>query len=153
MLNQLCCNRIGAQTTSAFGSAFHRRRSTRHHLSYAKGRSAWSRWVYWKFLCNLLEHCQGGHHASYQLFLYVKQSEPSFLKPSICGAHPKKQDPTKVVDYRPISLVHSFARIVTKLLAQRLAPELKHLISANQSAFIKKRCIHNNLTYVHQSHS
>jgi hypothetical protein len=43
----------------------------------------------------------------------------------------------EVKDYQPISLVHSFANIVTKILANRLAPKLSDLMSANQSAFVK----------------
>jgi hypothetical protein len=35
-------------------------------------------------------------------------------------------------------------------LANRLAPELKKLISYNQNAFIKKRCIHDNFMFVQQ---
>jgi hypothetical protein len=62
----------------------------------------------------------------------------------------KKENPIKVSDYRPISLSHSFAKIITKLLANRLAPELEHLISVNQTAFIKKSCIHDNFVYVQQ---
>lgn len=42
-------------------------------------------------------------------------------------------------DFRPISLVHSFAKPVTKVMANRLAPLLPKLVSANQSAFVKKR--------------
>lgn len=34
---------------------------------------------------------------------------------------PKKEEPLSVADYRPISLVHSFAKLVTKILASRLA--------------------------------
>jgi hypothetical protein len=63
---------------------------------------------------------------------------------------PKKNDPLKVSDYRLISLVHSFAKNLSKLLTNRLAPELNHLISINQTAFIKKRCIHDNFMYVQQ---
>jgi hypothetical protein len=63
---------------------------------------------------------------------------------------PKKNDPLKISDYRPISLIHSFAKIVSKLLANRLAPELNHMISINQTTFIKKRCIHDNFMYVRQ---
>jgi hypothetical protein len=63
---------------------------------------------------------------------------------------PKKNDPLKISDYRPISLIHSFAKIVSKLLTNRLAPELNHMISINQTAFIKKRCIHDNFMYVRQ---
>jgi hypothetical protein len=56
----------------------------------------------------------------------------------------------KISDYRPISLFHSFVKIISKLLANRVAPELDHLISLNQTAFIKKRCIHDNFVYVQQ---
>jgi hypothetical protein len=63
---------------------------------------------------------------------------------------PKKDNPIKISDYRPISLSHSFAKIVTKLMANRVAPELEHLVSVNQTAFIKKRCIHDNFVYVQQ---
>jgi hypothetical protein len=51
---------------------------------------------------------------------------------------PKKDNPRVVSDYRPISLTHSFAKIISKLLANRLAPELEKLISINQTTFIKK---------------
>jgi hypothetical protein len=37
---------------------------------------------------------------------------------------PKKQNATKVGDFRPISLIHSFAKVLSKLLANRLSPEL-----------------------------
>jgi hypothetical protein len=63
---------------------------------------------------------------------------------------PKKQDPHKVSDYRPISLTHFFAKIMTKLMANRLALELHKLISINQTIFIKRRCIHDNFMYVQQ---
>jgi hypothetical protein len=54
---------------------------------------------------------------------------------------PKRQDTDNVEDFRPISLVHSFAKLVTKNLANRLASLLDEMVSPNQSAFIKKRFI------------
>ena len=51
---------------------------------------------------------------------------------------PKKTDATRVTDFRPISLVHSIAKIFSKVLANRLAPRLNSLVSNCQSAFIKK---------------
>lgn len=51
-------------------------------------------------------------------------------------------------DFRPISLVHYFAKLVTKLLANRLAGRLDQLVSPNQSAFIKGRFILDNLLLV-----
>jgi mannosylglycoprotein endo-beta-mannosidase len=51
-------------------------------------------------------------------------------------------------DFRPISLIHSFAKILTKVLANRLAMYIDRLISTSQSAFIKRRCIQENFMYV-----
>lgn len=44
--------------------------------------------------------------------------------------------------------MHSFAKIVAKLLANRLAPKLDELVSQSQSAFIRKRAIHDNVLFV-----
>lgn len=52
---------------------------------------------------------------------------------------PKVESAEQPKDFWPISLVHSFAKLVTKLLANRLACRLQHLVSPNQSAFIKGR--------------
>ena len=64
---------------------------------------------------------------------------------------PKKEDASNVKDFRPISLVNSFAKLVTKILANRLAGFLNQLISPNQSAFIKGRFILDNFMLVHQT--
>lgn len=61
---------------------------------------------------------------------------------------PKKDDANGAEHYRPISLIHSLSKIISKLLANRLAPELPELVSPNQSAFIRKRAIHDNFLYV-----
>jgi hypothetical protein len=63
---------------------------------------------------------------------------------------PKKSEAIEVKDFRPISLIHSFAKIVTKILANRLAPKLPDLVSVNQSAFVKGRSIHDNFFMVQQ---
>jgi hypothetical protein len=64
---------------------------------------------------------------------------------------PKKSEAIEVKDFRPISLIHSFAKIVTKILANRLAPKLPDLVSVNQSAFVKGRSIHDNFVMVQQT--
>jgi hypothetical protein len=56
-----------------------------------------------------------------------------------------------VKDYRPIRLTHSFAKLISKVLANRLGPHLEQLISVNQSSFIKKRCIHDSFLYVQEA--
>lgn len=63
---------------------------------------------------------------------------------------PKKPDAIQIKDFRPISLIHSFAKLVTKVLANRLAPVLSSLISTNQSAFVRGRNIHDNFLFVQQ---
>lgn len=61
---------------------------------------------------------------------------------------PKKDGALSVGDFRPISLINSMSKIITKVLANRLAPRLNDLLPKNQTAFIKKRCIHDNFLYV-----
>lgn len=56
----------------------------------------------------------------------------------------KTTDPTRLKDFRPISLMHSFSKLFAKCLARRLAPKLKNMVAINQSAFIKGRAIHDN---------
>lgn len=60
----------------------------------------------------------------------------------------KNQAPTRLKDYRPISLMHSFSKLFAKCLARRLAPRLAEIVSPNQSAFIKRRSIHDNFRAV-----
>jgi mannosylglycoprotein endo-beta-mannosidase len=55
-----------------------------------------------------------------------------------------------IKEYRPISLVHSFAKLITKILANRLAGRLNELVSPVQSAFIKGRFIQDNFMLVQQ---
>jgi hypothetical protein len=53
---------------------------------------------------------------------------------------PKSEDADQVKDFHPISLIHSFVKLVAKILANRLAEKLDILIALNQSAFFKGRC-------------
>jgi hypothetical protein len=64
---------------------------------------------------------------------------------------PKKVDAKTAGDYRPISLIHSFAKLISKVLANRLAPHLQNLVATNQSAFVKGRSIHDNYMLVQHS--
>jgi hypothetical protein len=64
---------------------------------------------------------------------------------------PKKDEARSIKDYRPISLVHSSAKLITKILANRLAGRLNHMVSPNQSAFIKGRFIQDNFMLVQQT--
>lgn len=64
---------------------------------------------------------------------------------------PKKPDSATLRDFRPIGLIHSFAKLVAKALALRLSPRLSSLVGENQCAFVKKRCIHDNFMLVQQT--
>lgn len=61
---------------------------------------------------------------------------------------PKSEVASKPNDFRPISLIHSFAKLFTKVLTIRLSTYIDDLIALAQSAFIKKRCIQDNFIYV-----
>ena len=58
------------------------------------------------------------------------------------------QDASSISDFRPISLIHSFAKLFTKVLARRLTPLMHNLVKHNQSAFIRSRLIHENFRAV-----
>lgn len=78
----------------------------------------------------------------------MNQQALHMLNQALVVLIPKKSNPVSITDYQPISLTHSFAKIISKMLANRLGPELHHPISHNQTAFIKRRCIHENFMYV-----
>ena len=67
-----------------------------------------------------------------------------------------KEDAAHVKDFRPISLVHSFAKLLTKLLANRLQSMTPSLVHKNQYGFIKNRtiqdCVAWALEYLHMCH-
>jgi hypothetical protein len=56
----------------------------------------------------------------------------------------------EVKDYRPISLVHSFSKLFSKLMAKRIRRKLCDVVSTNESAFIRGRSLHDNFILVRQ---
>jgi hypothetical protein len=64
---------------------------------------------------------------------------------------PKTVEAIHAKDFRPISLIHSFTKLITKILANRLAARLEEMVSTNQSAFIKGMFIQDNFLLVQQT--
>jgi hypothetical protein len=61
---------------------------------------------------------------------------------------PKRADAAKPGDFRPISLVHFFAKLFSKILATRLRHRMHDLVRPCQNAFIAQRSIHDNFAFV-----
>jgi hypothetical protein len=60
---------------------------------------------------------------------------------------PKKDSPRTVNDYRPISLLNSSLKILTKLVANMLQKVIQSVVHLNQYGFIKGRTIQDCLAY------
>jgi hypothetical protein len=60
---------------------------------------------------------------------------------------PKKDCPIYIGDFRPISLLNSSIKLLTKILAERLQQVIISLVHANQYGFIKSRTIQDCLAW------
>jgi hypothetical protein len=51
---------------------------------------------------------------------------------------PKREVSERIDLFRSISLINSFMKIITKILANRLAPRMNEIVSTAQNVFIQK---------------
>lgn len=106
------------------------------------------------FLGLFLKHCwtiiKEDIFRAFSQFYNMNSQDLHLLNQAYVVLIPKKSNATRISEFSPISLIHTFAKLVSKVLANRLAPELHKMVSINQNAFIKKRCIHGNFMFVQQ---
>jgi Reverse transcriptase (RNA-dependent DNA polymerase) len=63
---------------------------------------------------------------------------------------PKKANARLITNYRSISLINYSFKIITKLLAGRLATVMDSLLDYSQTAYIKGRYIMDNVVCAHE---
>lgn len=85
---------------------------------------------------------------AFNQFYNLASSNFGLLNSAIVALIPKKDGANGINDYRPISLIHSIAKLVSKVLSIRLAPIVQRIISPAQTAFLKTRCLHDSFVYV-----
>jgi hypothetical protein len=76
-------------------------------------------------------------------FSNLQTSNLHWLNSANIALIPKKEGAEEITDFRPISLIHAIAKLISKMMATRLAPHMNKLVSNAHSAFIKKRSIHD----------
>jgi hypothetical protein len=64
---------------------------------------------------------------------------------------PKSMEAITIKDYHPISLIHTMGKLVSKVLANRLATHISELVHPSQSAFIAGRIIQDCFKVVQAS--
>jgi hypothetical protein len=101
-----------------------------------------------KFFKSCWEIIKGDVMAAMNCFSDLRARNLHWLNTANIVLLPKKDGAEEITDFRPISLIHGFAKIVAKVLSSRLAPRMNDIISQAQSAFIKSRSIHDNFMFV-----
>jgi hypothetical protein len=57
----------------------------------------------------------------------------------------KKKDCTEISNYRPITLLNTDYKILTKVLALQIIDEIHHMLHPDQMGFVPKRSVFNNI--------
>jgi hypothetical protein len=104
------------------------------------------------YTCAFFKACwntiKGDIMAVINKFSNLQTSNLHWLNSANIALIPKKEGAEEVADFCPISLIHTIVKLISKMMAFRLAPHMNKLVSNTQCAFIKKRSIHDNFLYV-----
>ena len=73
------------------------------------------------------------------------------LKNALIALLRKKVGASSPSDFGPITMIHSFVKLISKVLSMRLVPQLADMVSRNQNAFIRTCSIHDNYKYVQRA--
>jgi retron-type reverse transcriptase len=88
---------------------------------------------------------------------YDHRADLSSINYSYITLVPKKTNPEKVSDFRPISLLNSSMKLLTKILLNRLQKVILKVVHRNQYGFIQGRTIQDCLgwafEYLYQCHA
>uniref|UniRef100_A0A8I6YX69 Reverse transcriptase domain-containing protein n=1 Tax=Hordeum vulgare subsp. vulgare TaxID=112509 RepID=A0A8I6YX69_HORVV len=81
-------------------------------------------------------------------FYHLARGDFGSLNTAMVVLLPKKEGAIKVQDFRPISLIHSVAKIIAKVLATRLTGVISSIISSAQSANLSSKSMQDSFMYV-----
>ncbi|KAE8816235.1 hypothetical protein D1007_06363 [Hordeum vulgare] len=88
------------------------------------------------FFKSCWQHIKADVMLAFNSFYHLARGDFSSLNTAMVVLIPKKDGATKIQDFRPISLIRSFAKLVAKVLSLRLSTVIADIISPAQSAFL-----------------
>lgn len=93
----------------------------------------------------LLDHTLSEVQTFFRLAVMPRTSNDTLIR-----FIPKILSTKKVSDYKPIALCNVCYKMISKILSIRLQPFLNLIILENQSAFVPKRAIADNVLITHE---
>ncbi|XP_062099754.1 uncharacterized protein LOC133805589 [Humulus lupulus] len=87
----------------------------------------------------------GAEFCSAILDFFNSGNMPSEFHATMISLIPKKDSPSRAIDYRPIACCSTVYKCIAKLMCLRLAEVLPSLVNQNQGAFIKGRSLAHNV--------
>ena len=103
------------------------------------------------FLNLIMNRLKTIYYNFYNSILFANDNLTTSLNQAIITQKwPKNDKKENLKNWRPISLLCSDYKILTKILSNRLKPTLEHTISIEQTCEIPNRSIFSNLSTIHE---